>query len=72
MKYYMTMAKGILEEFNTHSEEEPMFGLGQEATDGPAKWTLLDNIKTKTYNKKAHGCTMHDPTKTIQKKQNSA
>eukprot|EP00957_Ditylum_brightwellii_P138509 10557745-Ditylum_brightwellii.AAC.1 len=42
MKYYMTTAKGILEEYNAHTEEEPMFGLGQEATDGPAKWTLLD------------------------------
>eukprot|EP00957_Ditylum_brightwellii_P150979 11496163-Ditylum_brightwellii.AAC.1 len=38
MKYYMTTAKGISEEFNAHTEEEPMYGLGQGATDGPAKW----------------------------------
>eukprot|EP00957_Ditylum_brightwellii_P046356 3518143-Ditylum_brightwellii.AAC.2 len=72
MKYHMTTAKGISEEFNQNTPDKPMFGAGQGATDGPAKWTLTDNIIAKTYNKKATGCTLHDPTKEIVKKQNSA
>eukprot|EP00957_Ditylum_brightwellii_P047520 3609056-Ditylum_brightwellii.AAC.1 len=72
MKYHMTTTKGISEEYNSHSQEEPMYGSGQGATDGPVKWTLKDNGITKTYNKKAPDCRMHNPRKSIQKKQNSA
>eukprot|EP00957_Ditylum_brightwellii_P002362 181156-Ditylum_brightwellii.AAC.1 len=71
MKYHMTTTKGILEEYKSHLQEEPMYGSGQGATDGPAKWTFKDNVIAKTYNKKATGCRMHDPTKSIMKKQNS-
>eukprot|EP00957_Ditylum_brightwellii_P192176 14629170-Ditylum_brightwellii.AAC.1 len=72
MKYHVTTTKGISEEYNSHSQEEPMYGSGQGTTGGRAKWTFKDNVITKTYNKKVTDCRMNDPTKSIIKKQNSA
>eukprot|EP00957_Ditylum_brightwellii_P095661 7288475-Ditylum_brightwellii.AAC.1 len=49
-----------------------MYGSSQGVTDGSAKWVLNDKVISKTYNKKATGCVMHDPTQEIKKHQNSA
>eukprot|EP00957_Ditylum_brightwellii_P079936 6079591-Ditylum_brightwellii.AAC.2 len=52
MQHHMLTAKGVSEEYNQHTREDPMYGFGQGATDAAAKWTLQDNIIAKAYNKR--------------------
>jgi hypothetical protein len=68
MKYYMVTAFGVSDECNQHSEEDPSYGIGQGATDGPPGWSGLSNIIIKSHNKKAHGSILTDPTKIIKVK----
>eukprot|EP00978_Attheya_sp_CCMP212_P014098 scaffold35789_cov28-Attheya_sp.AAC.1 len=65
MKFYMITAFGVSKEYNQHSGEEPSYGCGQGAIDGPPCWTLISNVIIKSHNKKAHGSILADPIKTI-------
>eukprot|EP00957_Ditylum_brightwellii_P156321 11898221-Ditylum_brightwellii.AAC.1 len=71
MKYYLVTAKGVLEQYNTHKDGNPVFGSGQGATDSPAKWTGVSNPIIKCNNKWAIGRVMEDPMKQIKKKYNN-
>eukprot|EP00957_Ditylum_brightwellii_P083765 6367134-Ditylum_brightwellii.AAC.1 len=69
MKDHMSTAKVISEQYKRNTEDSLKYGFGQGATDSPTKWNLMDNIIAKAYNKKAKGCILKDPTKTVVKKQ---
>eukprot|EP00957_Ditylum_brightwellii_P034193 2591338-Ditylum_brightwellii.AAC.1 len=72
MKHHMSTAKGISELCNSNTEDSPIYGSSQRATDSPTKWNLTDNIIAKAYSKKSKGRILKDPTKTMVKKQFSA
>eukprot|EP00957_Ditylum_brightwellii_P143731 10950701-Ditylum_brightwellii.AAC.1 len=46
----------------TSTKEEPIYGIGQGATDAPPNWTLLANTCQKAYEKHSKGCLILDPT----------
>eukprot|EP00957_Ditylum_brightwellii_P060181 4571184-Ditylum_brightwellii.AAC.1 len=62
MEYHMSASQGTLEAYNKHSDTQPIYGVGQGATNAPTKSTLMDNIITKAFNKKAIGCILVDPS----------
>eukprot|EP00957_Ditylum_brightwellii_P196429 14966067-Ditylum_brightwellii.AAC.1 len=68
MQYHMSTEKGVLEEYNCHSNNHPSHGTGQGTADSPPKWNFNDNILAKAYGKKAHSCMLYDPTGKINKK----
>eukprot|EP00957_Ditylum_brightwellii_P052520 3982739-Ditylum_brightwellii.AAC.1 len=53
----------------TSTNEWPLYGLGQGATDALPNWTLTANPSLKTYAKHSRGCTLCDPTKQSHRKQ---
>ena len=65
MKYHISTGFGISKEANTNSNENPIYGIGQGATDGPAQWTMMSDILQKIHNKRAIGTTITNPTKSI-------
>eukprot|EP00957_Ditylum_brightwellii_P124047 9456099-Ditylum_brightwellii.AAC.1 len=71
MKYYMNTANGISTETNQHSKNSPVQGSGQGATDAPPGWEFTSHICLVQYKKKAHGCTICNPTETIKQVRNA-
>eukprot|EP00957_Ditylum_brightwellii_P019286 1454720-Ditylum_brightwellii.AAC.1 len=68
MQYHMSTEKGMLDDFNCHSNNHLLHGTVQGATDSPLKWNFNNNILANAYNKKAHGCMLHNPTGKLKKK----
>eukprot|EP00957_Ditylum_brightwellii_P015952 1201362-Ditylum_brightwellii.AAC.1 len=62
MEYYMVTGYGPAPTGLSSSEQAPIYGQGQDATDAPPSWTLVANICQKTYNRYAKGCILRDPT----------
>ena len=65
MKYHMTTAHGPSPMCNTTTEEDPFYGPGQGATDGPPLWTNMCNAMINVFKPKARGCKIVDPTKSL-------
>eukprot|EP00957_Ditylum_brightwellii_P096345 7338197-Ditylum_brightwellii.AAC.1 len=70
MEYHMVTGYGVSELTATNTDDTPIYGLGQGATDAPPNWTLVANICQKAYNQFAKWCTIKDPTGTITLKSN--
>jgi hypothetical protein len=68
MKFYMVTAFGVSTEYNQHSVENPSYGIGQGATDGPPGWTQISDVIIKSHNQTAYGSILQDPIKTIKVK----
>eukprot|EP00957_Ditylum_brightwellii_P196452 14968279-Ditylum_brightwellii.AAC.1 len=62
----MVTSYGVTETGVTHSLSQPIYGLGQSATDAPPNWTLIANLCQKTHAKHCKGCRILDPTGTVQ------
>eukprot|EP00978_Attheya_sp_CCMP212_P041322 scaffold235365_cov56-Attheya_sp.AAC.1 len=58
MQYHMVTAFRVSEEFNKHSQETPLHGLGQGSTDGPTGWNFVSDKIIKAHNKQAKGSTL--------------
>eukprot|EP00957_Ditylum_brightwellii_P051637 3915858-Ditylum_brightwellii.AAC.1 len=56
---------------NQHTEDSPVHGSGQGAADSPANWGLISSVGLGIYNKKAHGCSIQDPTGEIKQQRNA-
>jgi hypothetical protein len=65
MNYHMVTAYGVSKESNQHSDNDPSYGMGQGAADGPGGWSLVSNVIVKSHNQKAYGSLITDPIKTI-------
>eukprot|EP00957_Ditylum_brightwellii_P036319 2750678-Ditylum_brightwellii.AAC.1 len=65
MKYHMVTSCGGDEVLVENTTENPLYGIGQGATDAPPNWTLMSNVCQKAYEKHAQGCTISDPTQNI-------
>eukprot|EP00957_Ditylum_brightwellii_P076267 5797186-Ditylum_brightwellii.AAC.1 len=52
MKYYMNTAYGNSNETNQHSNNSPVHGSGQGATDAPPGWGFTSHICLVQYKKK--------------------
>eukprot|EP00957_Ditylum_brightwellii_P096499 7349432-Ditylum_brightwellii.AAC.1 len=66
LEYYMVTSYGVSDTGVNHMEKQPVYGLGQGATDAPPNWTLLTNICQKAYAKHSKGCRILNTTGTIQ------
>ena len=62
MKYHVVTAHGIFTKYSTSAESQPLYGIGQGATDAPTGWLLVSTILSRYYNKKATGTILRDPT----------
>eukprot|EP00957_Ditylum_brightwellii_P013261 1000120-Ditylum_brightwellii.AAC.1 len=65
MKYYMNTVYGISNKTNQHSKNSPVHSSCQGPTDAPPGWGFTSHICLVQYKKRAHGCTICDPTETI-------
>eukprot|EP00957_Ditylum_brightwellii_P135900 10365763-Ditylum_brightwellii.AAC.1 len=70
MEYHMVTGYGVSEMNAKNTEDNPIYGLGQGATDEPPKWTLVANICHKAHDKFTKKCMIVDPTRTITLKSN--
>eukprot|EP00957_Ditylum_brightwellii_P143412 10925657-Ditylum_brightwellii.AAC.1 len=43
MRHYPVTTKGVSNKCNRHEDKKPVFGLGQGATESPAKWNVANN-----------------------------
>eukprot|EP00978_Attheya_sp_CCMP212_P032184 scaffold124289_cov63-Attheya_sp.AAC.2 len=68
---YSKAAFGVSEEFNKHSPDTPLHGLGQGSTDGPTRWNFLSDKIIKAHNKRAKGSTLTDPGKWLSVKRSA-
>eukprot|EP00957_Ditylum_brightwellii_P195796 14917409-Ditylum_brightwellii.AAC.1 len=48
---------------NWHKFIVAVFGIGQDATEGPSVWVFISNIILKCYAKLAKSCKIYDPGK---------
>eukprot|EP00957_Ditylum_brightwellii_P207140 15351658-Ditylum_brightwellii.AAC.1 len=62
MRYHMNTAYGVSSETNQHSKKSPVHSSRQGATDAPPGWGFTSHLCLIQYDKKAHGCKIHDPT----------
>eukprot|EP00957_Ditylum_brightwellii_P064256 4876405-Ditylum_brightwellii.AAC.1 len=70
MEYHMVTGYGVSKLTTKNTEDTPIYGLGQGATDALPNWTLVANICLKVYDKLAKGYTIIDPARTISFKSN--
>eukprot|EP00957_Ditylum_brightwellii_P068277 5184055-Ditylum_brightwellii.AAC.1 len=71
LEYHILTAYGLPEQKNFHSKDHPVHGMGQGPCDTPSKWTCMVNPSLKSFNKKAKGCLITDPTRSISIKENA-
>eukprot|EP00957_Ditylum_brightwellii_P174801 13309086-Ditylum_brightwellii.AAC.1 len=57
-----TARYGPTEKGITSTNDKPIYGIGQGATDALPKWTLVANACQKAYTKYSKGCQIQDPT----------
>ena len=64
-KYKLKTAVGISEKSYSHSEESPIYGSGQGATNLSNIWLLISSELAKIYDTKANGATLISPNKQL-------
>eukprot|EP00957_Ditylum_brightwellii_P203811 15336301-Ditylum_brightwellii.AAC.1 len=70
MEYHMVTGYGMSKLTAKNTEDNPIYGLGQRATDVLPNWTLMANIYQKAYDKFSKRCMIIDPTRAISLKSN--
>eukprot|EP00957_Ditylum_brightwellii_P141722 10797800-Ditylum_brightwellii.AAC.1 len=65
LKYHMVTGYGPTEKGTTSTKDEPIYRIGEGATDAPPNWTLVANACKKAYAKHSKGCQIQDLMGTI-------
>eukprot|EP00957_Ditylum_brightwellii_P051391 3897215-Ditylum_brightwellii.AAC.1 len=70
MEYHMVTDYGVSKLMAKKTEDNPIYGLGQGATNVLPNWSLVVNNCKRAYDKIAKRCTIIDPTRAILLKSN--
>lgn len=65
MKYQMIISHGPSTKTSMTTNENPILGVGQGATDALAGWLLITKMLSKMYNRTTSGCKLILPTEKI-------
>jgi len=61
LQYHLKHQYGISEEFNTHQEAQPWYGMGQGAGNTCNCWVIGSDSMADAYSAVANGWTIHSP-----------
>jgi len=64
LRYHLKHKYGISKGFNSHSETQPWYGMGQGAGDACNRWVIGSDSMANAYQEKAHGWTIKSPLPT--------
>jgi len=64
LRYHLKHKYGISKGFNTHSDTQPWYGMGQGAGDASNRWVIGSDSMADTYQATAHGWTIKSPVPT--------
>jgi len=62
LQYHLKHKYGISPEYNSHTIEQPWYGMGQGAGDASNHWVIGTDSMANAYTKKAHGWTIPSPS----------
>jgi len=65
-KYYIKHARGISEDFNTYTDNNPWYSTGQGTGDAAIQYTMQSDGMIQAYSSKSTGMPMLNPNGTIQ------
>jgi hypothetical protein len=66
MKYHVSTALGILDDTYSHSEEFPVYGMGQGSCSSPSIWLQICSILFDCHNQKSYGANYYSPDGSIE------
>jgi len=61
LRYHLKHKYGISEEYNTHTDTQPWYGMGQGAGDACNQWVIGSDSMATAYTTRANGWTIPSP-----------